>query len=194
MRVTLLLTTFSISLFFSCGKEKPVALAQPSMSFKLNVTDFKFDSRTFNTTNANGGNFRLTSYTSPGSPAAVPYDFPYWLDIRKSANGTICGILLPKEFALPVTYTPGTCDFDIRTQDTYGNPLPMQNIYYYQSGVINFSKSNCGSKPFFNIFCLCTEQAQVCDMNGTFSLSFKNGLNEIITITDGKFFATSVFQ
>jgi hypothetical protein len=194
MRVKLLLTLFSIWFLFSCTKEKPAPLAQSSLSFKMNGADFKFDTRSFGTTNANGGNFRLTcgiSYTSPGG---VVSDFPFLLDIRKSANGTICGILLPRDFMFPVTYTPGSCDFDIRTQDVNGNALPIQNIYYYQSGNINFLKSNCGSKPYFNIFCLCTEQAQICDMDGTFTMSFKNGLNEMITITDGKFFATGVFQ
>ena len=194
MRVTLLLTVFSISLLFSCSKEKQDPPAQSLTSFKMNGTQFKFDTRTFNITNSNGGNFRLSSNISSGNPTVTATDFPYWFDIRKSANGTICGILLPKEFLLPVTYTPGSCNFDIRTQDANGNPLPVQNIYYYQSGVINFLKTNCGSKPYFNIFCLCTEQAQMCDMSGTFNISFKNGLNEMITLTDGNFFSTGVFQ
>jgi hypothetical protein len=194
MRVALLLILFFTSLLFSCSKQKPAPIALSSLNFKMNGADFKFDSRAFSITNANGGNFRLTCGISNSSPGGVFTDFPYLLDIRKSTNGTICGILLPREFLFPVTYTPGTCDFDIRTQDANGNALPVQNIYYYQSGAIDFIKSNCGSKPYFNIFCLCTEQAQMCEMNGTFNMSFKNGLNEIITITGGKFFSTGVLQ
>ena len=178
----------------SCNKENPTVDTKSSMSFKVNGAVYQFDEFKFIGGSPAAGNFRIRSAVNFGTSIGVPTDFPYWFDIRKSSTGAICAALMPNNFPLPYIDSLGLCNFQIPAVDMNGAPLSAQSVYYYESGTISFSKSNCASKDYFDINCLCTLMAQMCDLNGDFSLTFRNGLNQTMTLTEGKFFIKNVFQ
>lgn len=192
MIVKLMLTSIALCILFSCDKEDPVQTE--SMNFKMNGTAYALDEFKFTAGSPAAGNFRLRSATDYGGTTGVPTDFPYWFDIRKTSAGSICGVLMPTNFPVPYIDSLGDCNFQIPVTDHSGNPLLPEEVYYYESGTINFTKSNCSSESYFEITCLCTLKADMCDLNGTFNLTFRNGLNQTVTLTEGKLFRENVFQ
>jgi hypothetical protein len=192
MLAKLMLTSITLCMLFSCGKEDPVQTV--SMNFKMNGTAYALDEFKFTVGSPAAGNFRLRSATDYGGTTGVPTDFPYWFDIRKTSAGSICAVLMPKKSPVPYIASPGDCNFQIPGTDVDGNPLLPEEIYYYESGTINFTKSNCADTKYFEISCLCSLPANMCDLNGTFNLTFRNGLNQSVTLTEGKLFRKNVFQ
>jgi hypothetical protein len=154
---------------------------------KMNSTEYLFDVTNFEAWCPGTEICRIRSQTIWGTTTGVATDFPYWFDIRRSRSGSICAILMPKEFPIPYIDIPGACNFQIPTADVNGNPLSIQKVYFYDQGTLNYSKFNCGNKKYFDIYCLCSTYKAMCDLKGTFNLTFRNGLGEIITLSDGKF-------
>ena len=104
-------------------------------------------------------------------------------------------MLMSKEFQLGYTENLDSCDFKISNIDLYGNPIPIPYAYFYESGIITYTKKDCGIRNYFDVFgCFCNKTAYMCDLEGTFNLTFKNDLGERITLTDGKFSQPSVIQ
>jgi len=194
MIAKLMLTSIVLCILFSCGKSKEDPVQTESMNFKMNGTAYALDGFKFTGGSPAAGNFRLRSETNFGTTTGVPSDFPYWFDIRKTSAGSICGVLMPKNFPIPYIDSLGDCNFQIPVADQSGNPLLPEEIYYYESGTMNFTKSNCGSRSYFEISCLCMLTANMCNLNGTFNLIFRNGLNQSVTLTEGKLFMEDVFQ
>ena len=194
MIAKLMVGSVVLCILCSCSKDKKEPVQTESMNFKMNGTEYVLDEFKFGAGSPAAGNFRLRSATNFGTTTGVPTDFPYWFDIRKTSSGSICAVLMPKSFPIPYIDSLGDCNFQIPVADQNGNVLSPDEIYYYESGTINFTKSNCENESYFEITCLCTLNADMCDLNGTFNLTFKNGLNQIVTLTDGKLFQANVFQ
>ncbi|HSB94666.1 MAG TPA: hypothetical protein VLC28_16195 [Flavitalea sp.] len=182
--------------FYSCSKKSEDSPPAPkaSLSFKMNGAEYTFDISTFSAGSPAAGNCRIVSAVEFGTTKGVQTNFPYWFDIRKTVAGSICATLIPTKTAVPYYMNIQDCNFQIPTVDTSGNALLSQEIFVYDKGTMSFSKSNCGEKKYFEINCLCTETANMCDLNGTFNLTFKNELGEMLTLTDGKFVWPSAFQ
>lgn len=183
----------TIFALLSCTKSEDPA-PTTHMSFKMNGTEYKFDVTQFDGGSPATGDIRLRSGIIPGASIGTQTDFPYWFDLRKSNTGTICAVLMPKEFHIPYIENAANCNFAIPTTDIDGNPLSAEQVFHYESGTITFSKHNCGNKPYFDIRCVCTLKADVCDLKGSFNLTFRNGVEESITLSDGTLFIAGDFQ
>lgn len=195
MKASLLIACVIVYALFSCGSSDDDPGPVQSMSFKMNGTEYKFDKTQFQGGSPDAGYMWIKSAPDPiKNRTGVATDFPYWFDIQKSSAGTICALLIPKEFPIPFIDSLGDCNFQIPTIDMNGNPLDEQKVYHYESGTISFSKINCATRSYYDLYCLCTRSSPMCDLAGTFNLTFRNGLNETITLTDGNFFVPDVYQ
>lgn len=190
MRLSILFTAaISILLFTTCKKEdKQQGSTKRSMTFKMDGTEYTFDITQFVGGSDSAGNFRIVSAENTFTGQDQPTDFPYWFDIRQSSTGAICAVLMPKEFPIPYIDSLGRCNFQIPVVDQNGNSLSADKVFYYQSGKIDYSRLDCGNRSYFEDYCLCTITDYRCDLSGTLSLKFTNGLNESVSLVEGKFF------
>jgi hypothetical protein len=171
--------------FCSCKKEnKERSRSKTTMSFKMNGTEYTFDVAQFDVQKLESGAFRIISIQA----SSQSNNFPYFFDIRKSNTQGICGVLIPKGFQFKLSGPPEHCNLPIPTLNQNGDSVSVESAFYYASGTFDYSKSNCGNKTYFELSCLCNMQGTACDVSGTFNLTFKNGFNETITLTDGNFF------
>lgn len=69
----------------------------------------------------------------------------------------------------------------------YGNPIDSVKVYFYRSGIMNYSTSNCKHKKEPDLVFGGYIEYDVCDINGTFSLTLGNKNNQTIVITNGSF-------
>ncbi|MGV3587730.1 MAG: hypothetical protein ACO1OF_12050 [Adhaeribacter sp.] len=171
---------------FCSSGEEPEPPKRNYLSFKMNGVVYTLRPDEFNGNSFANNNFNIQNTTTV---SASPFQF----DIRK-VGSDICGIIVPKNYQMPFVNSRENCTFDLAAVAPDGSPLPPENVYYYQSGNITFTKTACGPRPAFNILCLCTQQTPMCDLSGTFELTFKNGLNETVTLSEGKILMYGVFQ
>jgi hypothetical protein len=193
MQTKALLLCLAVCTLFSCKRDDPEKPLKPHLSFSMNGTEYTFDVMQFTVASpATGGIFRIRSSTNIGTGQGQPTDFSYWFDIRKTDAEGICAVLMPKKFPIPYIDSIGNCNFAIPTVDLNGNGLDPANVYYYTSGTINYAKSNCGNKSYYGVYCLGTQHADMCDVSGTFTPTFRNGINETITLDAGKLMMPNV--
>jgi hypothetical protein len=195
MQTKALLLCLAVCTLFSCKKDEKDGPLKPHLSFSMNGTKYTFDVTQFIVASpATGGFFRIRSSTNIGTGQGQTTDFPYWFDIRKTDAEGICAILMPREFPIPNIDSIGNCNFAIHTVDLNGNGLDPADVYYYASDTINYAKSNCSNNSYYDVYCLCTQHADMCNVSGTFTPTFRNGINETITLDAWKLTMPNVRQ
>jgi len=71
--------------------------------------------------------------------------------------------------------------------DNGGNPIDSVKFYFYRSGNINYSKTNCQRIKEQDPASGVLVEHDVCDVKGTFNLTLGNKNNQIIGISNGSF-------
>jgi len=67
-----------------------------------------------------------------------------------------------------------------------GLPIDSSAVYLYSAGKAVIGYSNCSSHSEYDPYSGSTIQYDVCDAQGTFSLTLKNNSDDSVVITDGK--------
>jgi len=99
---------------------------------------------------------------------------------RNSSLSNNCAYLSPTGQQL-VAQQPGCILYN------NGNPIDSVKVYSYRSGSMNYSTSNCKHKKEPDLVFGGYIEYDVCDINGTFSLTLGNKNNQTIVITNGSF-------
>jgi hypothetical protein len=68
----------------------------------------------------------------------------------------------------------------------FGSPIDSSAVYIYSAGTVFVGYENCTNHSEYDPYSGSTIQYEVCDAQGTFSLTLRNTNNDSIVITDGK--------
>jgi|GEM_PF-6758024 len=173
-----MLRLFAGSIFIiilsGCGKknEPPLEIGEPKFSFEFNGT----------------------KYSGPGVAGYIVYNGSFgglFIERDDLFGGSIyfyknsslsnnCAYLMPTGQQV-VAQQPGCILYNS------GNPIDSVKVYLYRSGSMNYSTSNCKHKKEPDFVFGGYIEYDVCDINGTFSLTLGNKNNQTIVITKGSF-------
>jgi len=163
----LLLSCFSLLLLIHCRKES-VVTDSPE-----NILTYQYSGQ---------------NYTDTGSAILDPDNKIQGIEFRNSSvfGGIIFFYSLPANCAFLV---PDNSSYMLLAgcRLSFADPVDSSKIYYYRSGAINYSYSNCKHKIVHDLVTGIHAEYDECSVTGTFSLTLGNKNNEKIAVTNGSF-------
>jgi hypothetical protein len=84
-----------------------------------------------------------------------------------------------------VTVRPG-CVLLSNSTSPPSSPIDSTEVFYYESGVLNLSVSNCVTKSGYDFWTGQNYTQTICAIKGTFDLTLTNKNNDKIKITNGE--------
>ena len=167
--IPLTFTLFLLFTFFNCKKET----SPPGRSTLKSNISFKYN-----------GNLYTLTYVSEGAQEWGVDGNNLYIDRPDIFNGRIDFIRSGCAYLRP---SGGSATLDANCEPVYvaGDPLDFRTVYYYKTGAVNVTYTNCETKSEYDINTGINNTYMLCDGSGAFNLELQNKNGEIISITKG---------